>query len=345
MVYKYKRKTEQAQWTKEVMAKALEEVGEGNSVNNIAKKYGLPRTTLRRHIVSGKISPALGRHRPVFSELRELELVAYLKEMDEVFFGLTKEDFKSLAYEFADKNSLAYPLSWGIHKKAGEDWLAGFLRRNLDISLRTPEPTSIARARGFNRPQVQRFYQNLSDQVTKHNIDASRLYNMDETGVTTTSNRPPKVLSVKGKKQVGVISSVERGQLTTVICCCNAAGSFISPFMIFARKRMQPRLIDGSPPGTQAACSPSGWINGEIFLRWLEFFVEQVHPSSDKKVILILDTSIVKLLEMKTTLLLLLQVVKIQLPLKSLKKLEIIHNNMSSTLKSTFLQPLILQVL
>ena len=41
---------------------------------------------------------------------------------------------------------------------------------------------------------------------------------MDENGISTTSNKPPKVLSEKKKKkkQVGMIASAERGQLTTV---------------------------------------------------------------------------------------------------------------------------------
>ncbi|CAF4954317.1 unnamed protein product [Pieris macdunnoughi] len=73
---------------------------------------------------------------------------------------------------------------------------------------------------------------------------------MDETGISTTTNKPPKVLSKKGKKQVGRIASAERG---------NAAGSFLPPFLIFAREKMQPRILDGAPPGTQGTCTPNGW--------------------------------------------------------------------------------------
>lgn len=155
--------------------------------------------------------------------------------------------------------------------------------------LRTPEPTSVARARGFNRTQVDRFYKLLDDQYQKYNIDATRVYNMDETGISTTTNKPPKIFSVSGKKQVGIISSAERGKLTTVICCCNAAGSFVPLFFIFARERMQERLLDNAPPGSKGYCSPSGWTNSEIFLIWLKFFVEVVRPTPDKKIILVLD--------------------------------------------------------
>jgi len=52
---------------------------------------------------------------------------------------------------------------------------------------------------------------------------------------------------------------------------------------------MQERLLDNAPPGSKGYCSSSGWTNGDIFLIWLEFFVEVVRPTPDKKIILVLD--------------------------------------------------------
>lgn len=34
---------------------------------------------------------------------------------------------------------------------AGEDWVAGFHKRNRNISLRKPEATSLNRIEGFNK--------------------------------------------------------------------------------------------------------------------------------------------------------------------------------------------------
>ena len=45
---------------------------------------------------------------------------------------------------------------------------------------------------------------------------------MDGTAIFTTSNRPPKILSTKGKSLVGIVFSTEHGQIATVICCYNA---------------------------------------------------------------------------------------------------------------------------
>lgn len=250
------------------------------SINGAAKKYGINLSTLQRHVKKGFPKKKLGRFTTVFTAAQELELVEYLFHMDNLFFGVTKTEFLKLVVQYAERNNSTHPFKNG---SAGEDWYAGFKMRHSDVSLRRPEPTSIARARGFNRPQVERFYDLLEAEIEKHNIDATRIYNVDETGIQTTSNKPPRVLCRSGKKQVGIISRVERGKLTTVVCCCNAAGSFVPPFLIFGRKRMVDRLLDGAPPGSSATCSDNGWINGPVFLEWLRHFVDNVKPTQEKK--------------------------------------------------------------
>ena len=67
-----------------------------------------------------------------------------------------------LAYQCAAKFGISRPEILDINKSAGKDWLQGFRSRH-GISLRTAENTSLARAIGFNRPTVKRFYDNLSD--------------------------------------------------------------------------------------------------------------------------------------------------------------------------------------
>jgi len=97
------------------------------------------------------------------------------------------------------------------------------------------------------------------------------------------------VYSIKGKKQVGVASSAERGQLMTVVCCMSAAGTFVPPTMIFPRKKINPNFRKNLPPDTYCLPSETGWINTNLFLKWLEFFVEQVRPSESRKALIILD--------------------------------------------------------
>lgn len=51
---------------------------------------------------------------------------------------------------------------------------------------------------------------------------------MDETGLETSAVKLPKLISIKGKKQVGVISFAERGELATLVMACNATVIFCS---------------------------------------------------------------------------------------------------------------------
>lgn len=125
----------------------------------------------------------------------------------------------------------------------------------------------MSRATGFNKPAVDDFFNKLQAVIDKHNIkDAQHIYNMDETGLSTVQKKTRKVLALKGKRQVGAITSGERGVTTTAVCCANAAGNFVPPLIIFKRKRAKDELRDGAPPGTIFAFNPdSGYINKEIF--------------------------------------------------------------------------------
>ena len=89
----------------------------------------------------------------------------------------------------------------------------------------------------------------------------------------TSAKRAPKVISLKGRRQVGVIASAEKGKTVTALCCGNAVGKFLPPALIFPRKRMNnPRLMDGAPAGCLGMCSQSGWVNTEDILQWLQPF-------------------------------------------------------------------------
>jgi hypothetical protein len=56
------------------------------------------------------------------------------------------------------------------------------------------------RATGFNKPQVDQFYDLLLQLQEQFGFKASQIYNADETGVSTV-HKNDKLLSVKGKKK------------------------------------------------------------------------------------------------------------------------------------------------
>lgn len=63
----------------------------------------------------------------------------------------------------------------------------------------------------------------------------------------TVQQQMSKVLAQRGKRQVGSLTSAERGKNVTVVCAVNALGNYVPPFFIFPRKRMNPNFMDNAP--------------------------------------------------------------------------------------------------
>lgn len=192
-----------------------------------------------------------------------------------------------LAFEIAETNKLKTRFNRDT-KSAGKEWFTGFMKRHPELSLRQPELTSQARACGFNKVVVHKFFDVLETIVDKHKITAERIFNMDETSQTVVQ-RPEKIIAKKGKHQVGAITSCERGQNVTGVYAVSASGLYVPPMLIYPRKRMKESLSFGAPPGTIFCCQDKGWMNAEVFRHWIEHFVAVVKPSTQEKVLLILD--------------------------------------------------------
>ena len=79
------------------------------------------------------------------------------KIMEAMLHGLTVVELRRLAFDIAEQMNIEHRFNKD-NKMDGLDWLQGFRKRNPSIAIRTPEPVSIARAVGFNRPHVTRFY-------------------------------------------------------------------------------------------------------------------------------------------------------------------------------------------
>lgn len=278
MVRHYKRKTTRGEYGLDNIHTAVAKVRSGEMSKRRAELvYGVPRKTLTRHLQGLVQSPGtLGRFKPVLSVEFEMALTEHALQLQQMLFGLTTADFRKLAFDVAEKLNIEHPFNKDS-KKAGRDWLSGFLRRHPELAVRHPEPTSMNRAVGFNKPSVEKFFNILKSEVQKNSVTADRLWNADETGLTVV-HRPGKIMAKSGIKQVGKITSGEKGQTVTVMCAVNGAGTYVPPMMIFKRRRMSELLLKGSPPGTIGAVSDNGWIDGDIFVKWLKHFALHVKP-------------------------------------------------------------------
>lgn len=283
-----RKKPELAPITEQQISKAKTLIAKGKSKRAAASAIGISESCLRKRLKLNTAATSMGRFKPTFNDDQEAEFAMHCKQMDERYFGLTITDLRRLAFEYASANNIENRFDKSA-KMAGRDWVECFLKRHPQLVLRQSAATSLARAMGFNKIQVDKFYKNLKDVYLKYNFQPSRIYNVDETGISTVPKKMPKVVTTKGKKVVAKIVSAERGITVTAICCMNASGHYIPPAFIYPRKRPRDDLLDGGPSESICMVSDSGFVNTELFVNWLHHFKYFARPSQEDPVLLILD--------------------------------------------------------
>lgn len=290
------KKTERVRKSPDEIKAAVEEVKSGSSIREVSRNYTISFSALQRHVARAK-SLADGEtfeHKPnlsvrqIFTSEQEERMVKYLQKCSKMHYGLTSTDTRKLAYKYAKGLNINIPEKWNDDKKAGREWLFGFLRRNPRLGLRTPEATSLSRSTSFNKYNVDQFFENVQQVYGRCEFSAEDIWNCDETALTTV-HKPQKVLAEKGLKQVGQITSGERGQLVTMCCFVNAAGNTVPPAYIFPRQRNLDVIGHSAPPNSLILGHPSGWMTGENFVKVFHHFIQHARCSQERPAVLFLD--------------------------------------------------------
>jgi hypothetical protein len=142
---------------------------------------------------------------------------------------------------------------------------------------------------GFHRTVVKQFFCLSSSLQDKYNFNSDNIYNVDETRISTVPSKQIKVFGLSGKRQVGGLSSTERGVLVTAEIFMSASGNFVPMMFVFPLARENKELLDNASPGSTAEYHLSGWMQTEIFLMWLHSFIEISMPTERTPLVLLLD--------------------------------------------------------
>lgn len=281
----------------ETLTLAVKEVISGTSVRKASQIFKLPKSTIFKYVKINNqennmnnlsIKPLTNDVKKIFSEEEETKLYEYLKKAASLHFGLDIRTTRKLSYDYAKAIKKTIPNSWNKNEIAGREWLNGFRKRFPSLSLRKPEPTSLGRATSFNKSNVMKFFENLKNILSRYNIRPENIYNIDETALSTV-HKPVKVLAPKSIRQLGKMTSGERGITVTMIGCINAIGNAIPPMLIFPRVFYKEHMLKGAPPGSVGDANSSGWSTEVLFRKYLDHFISHVKPSKEKPALIIMD--------------------------------------------------------
>lgn len=286
-------------WDETNMKEAIDRViSKELTIRDASARYSVPKSTLADRVkiiaeggevIAKPCTENRGTFQRTFEENHEKILYNHVKALDSQLMPLSKVEFLKLAYQLAEKLKINHRFN-KEKQMAGKDFYYHFMSRHQDLRLRTAESTSLQRAVGFSKDQVTGFFDKLTELMDKHKFSPSKIFNVDETGVSCVHTNSLKVMSIKGKKQVGKLTSAERGRNVTILLSINATGDqFIPPLFVFPRVRIDNDLKRDAPLGSIFDGQKSGWITKEGFLKWLHAFVDRVNPNEKNPVLLILD--------------------------------------------------------
>lgn len=286
-------------WDETNMKEAIDRViSKELTIRDASARYSVPKSTLADRVkiiaeggevIAKPCTENRGTFQRTFEENHEKILYNHVKALDSQLMPLSKVEFLKLAYQLAEKLKINHRFN-KEKQMAGKDFYYHFMSRHQDLRLRTAESTSLQRAVGFSKDQVTGFFDKLTELMDKHKFSPSKIFNVDETGVSCVHTNSLKVMSIKGKKQVGKLTSAERGRNVTILLSINATGDqFIPPLFVFPRVRIDNDLKRDAPLGSIFDGQKSGWITKEGFLKWLHTFVDRVNPNEKNPVLLILD--------------------------------------------------------
>lgn len=164
------------------------------------------------------------------------------------------------------------------------------MKRHPELSIRTPEGCSLARASAFNKHSVNTFYDKLEECLRRHPsfADGSRVGNLDETSTSTVQNMR-RIISPKGVKQVHKVKSAERGVSVTTCCLATAFGSIIPPVMIFPRKKFVSNMLLNAFPGTLGLANENGYMTKETFVSVIHHLIKHTAASKGNPFLLLID--------------------------------------------------------
>jgi hypothetical protein len=266
----FKPSKKMTKYSEEQMQLAIKDVNRNTySLNQAAKLYGIPKTTLFDRVNNRYDRPGTGSGATSWlPEEFESLLVDALIKLAEWGYGLNFSGVKMIVRSFLKNTEFKHLFKNGI---PGVDWYRHFMHRHrTQISERKVQNLASNRAYSCTPDIIDDFFTLLSKQFDSSNFEMAHLiWNVDESGFSCDPGND-KIICPRGSKDVKKLVGNNEKAMYTVASCCSAAGEFLPPFFVYGSTNIYNTWCQGAPQGTGFATSKSGWMEAEQFLQWFK---------------------------------------------------------------------------
>ena len=180
-----------------------------------------------------------------------------------------------------------------VKKAAGRKWLKFFFKHKTELRIKNSQNLSIFHMISANPRSIKKFFENLRKWVADWKLEAepNRIWNVDECKVGDVP-KTEKVIGITSEWAFQTVAA-EKVCNTTIVTYVSAGGMVTKPMVILKAAKVHTDWSDAVPSGYFMRTSASGYINGDLFLKYGEKFVSFLKEKhllpSEKKIMILLD--------------------------------------------------------
>jgi hypothetical protein len=209
------------------------------NIKQTAVELGVPYTTLRACFLNIHKSRREGHmHQQFLMPSQEDVLIQWIKHLGSTGRPICKQTIKQRA-------QILHP----AQKRPSRNWVYLFLQRHPDIVLSSPCGLDPKRAKAFNHPVVNHYFDELIALVEALGIPIENIYNMDEKGCQRGGGK-------RGTRRKYFYSRQQRAkykhrsanlELITIIEAICADGTNLKPGFVFPGSSFCPEWFENHP--------------------------------------------------------------------------------------------------
>ena len=201
------------------------DLGEDINYSQIAKKYGVNRSTLSRRWrgIQGPMQSKIEKTR-LLNNTQEIKLIKYIETLTNRGLPPTREIIRNFASEIAAK-------------EPEKNWVNRFIKRH-EVELISQWATSIdlQRKRADSSSKYALYFKLLQRKIEQYSINIRHTYNIDKKGfLIGIMSKQKRIFSKRKYHKDGIkqiIQDRNREWITSIACVC-ADGTALSPGLIY----------------------------------------------------------------------------------------------------------------